>query len=97
MVDPATLPEILPPASKSKKSKKSEVEDEDEEERKIDLSEIIGLPDFDVCHFSVLISFSRRSSFHTPRVGGALECRHVGYVSWVIGQVLICRKRLDVI
>jgi len=39
MVDPATLPDILPSPAKK----------EEEGERKIDLSEIIGLPDFDVC------------------------------------------------
>jgi len=54
MVDPATLPDILPPASKRSGKKKDE---EEEEERKIDLSEIIGLPDFDVCpsFFTLLI------------------------------------------
>jgi hypothetical protein len=39
MVDPATLPDVLPAPSKK----------EEEGERKIELSEIIGLPDFDVC------------------------------------------------
>jgi len=39
MVDPATLPDILPSSPKK----------EEEGERKIELSEIIGLPDFDVC------------------------------------------------
>jgi L-lactate dehydrogenase (cytochrome) len=48
MVDPATLPEVAAPKTVSKRSKKAN-EEEEEEERKIDLSEIIGLPDFDVC------------------------------------------------
>jgi hypothetical protein len=47
MVDPATLPDVLPAPSKK----------EEEGERKIDLSEIIGLPDFDVCP-SISTSFS---------------------------------------
>jgi hypothetical protein len=39
MVDPATLPDILPAPSKESEGG----------ERKTELSEIIGLPDFDVC------------------------------------------------
>ena len=55
MVDPATLPDILPPASK----RSGKVRDEEgEEERKIDLSEIIGLPDFDVCPLSFTLTHS---------------------------------------
>jgi hypothetical protein len=46
MVDPATLPEVAAPKTVSKRSKKTN--EEEEEERRIDLSEIIGLPDFDV-------------------------------------------------
>jgi len=57
MVDPATLPEMLPaPTAKN----------EAEGERKIDLSEIIGLPDFDVCpfySFDFTLSVSRFGSF----------------------------------
>jgi len=48
MVDPATLPDIIAPPSKRSAKKKNE-EEQEEDERKIDLSEIIGLPDFDVC------------------------------------------------
>lgn len=40
MVDPATLPEMVSPKAAR----------ESKEERKIELSEIIGLPDFDVSH-----------------------------------------------
>jgi len=47
MIDPATLPDIVAPPSKRSGKKKNEEQEEDE--RKIDLSEIIGLPDFDVC------------------------------------------------
>ena len=38
VVDPLTLPQVTAPASREGK----------EEERKIDISEIIGIPDFDV-------------------------------------------------
>lgn len=48
MVDPATLPDIVAPPSKRSGKKKND-EQQEEDERKIDLSEIIGLPDFDVC------------------------------------------------
>jgi len=48
MVDPATLPEMLPAPS---------AKNEAEGERKIDLSEIIGLPDFDVCPLSLQSPF----------------------------------------
>jgi len=51
MVDPATLPDIVAPPSKRSGKKKNDSEEE-EDERKIDLSEIIGLPDFDVCPLS---------------------------------------------
>jgi hypothetical protein len=44
MVDPATLPDILPAPSR----------ESEEGERKIELSEIIGLPDFDVCPYLLL-------------------------------------------
>lgn len=46
MVDPATLPELAPATASAKEEhrKTGDVE----EERKIELSEIIGLPDFDV-------------------------------------------------
>jgi len=47
MVDPATLPDIVAPPFERSGKKKNEEQEEDE--RKIDLSEIIGLPDFDVC------------------------------------------------
>jgi len=59
MVDPATLPEMLPaPTAKN----------EAEGERKIDLSEIIGLPDFDVCPFySFDFSLSVSNSPPSPR------------------------------
>jgi hypothetical protein len=46
MVDPATLPELAP-ATMSAKREHRKSGDVDEE-RKIELSEIIGLPDFDV-------------------------------------------------
>jgi hypothetical protein len=56
MVDPATLPDVLPSFKK-----------EEEGERKIELSEIIGLPDFDVCPLTIFTFFaSSLSSFETP-------------------------------
>jgi hypothetical protein len=64
MVDPATLPDVLPSSSKK----------EEEGERKIELSEIIGLPDFDVCPFlflllllSPLLIYILRSCFYRSR------------------------------
>lgn len=41
LVDPLTLPQVAAPASQ-----------EDKAERKIDISEIIGIPDFDVSTFA---------------------------------------------
>jgi hypothetical protein len=68
MVDPATLPDVLPASYKKEK----------EGERKIELSEIIGLPDFDVCpliptsplHFSSFNYPNPRTHFTRIRVSG---------------------------
>jgi hypothetical protein len=58
MVDPATLPDVLPSPSKK----------EEEGERKIELSEIIGLPDFDVCPY-LLLTFFTSSFIHLFLLG----------------------------
>jgi hypothetical protein len=58
MVDPATLPDVLPSPSQNK----------EEGERKIELSEIIGLPDFDVCPY-LLLSFFTSSSIYLSLLG----------------------------
>jgi hypothetical protein len=57
MVDPATLPDILPSSSKK----------EDEGERRIELSEIIGLPDFDVCPSLFLLLLLPPLLIYIPR------------------------------
>jgi hypothetical protein len=54
-VDPATLPEVVT----------KQVTDDEGEEKKIDLGEIIGLPDFDVCSCLPLI-FARLQNLALP-------------------------------
>jgi hypothetical protein len=51
-VDPATLPEVVT----------KQVTNDEGEEKKIDLGEIIGLPDFDVCSCLPLIFAMSRIS-----------------------------------
>ena len=57
MVDPATMPEMVSPKAAG----------ETKEERKIELSEIIGLPDFDVSERGSRSSCVRSRGCHGRR------------------------------